>query len=88
MTKTEFILRAASNAPTCPAYYVPEYPPFISPEPQKENEPLHLYKARVHRERVAYMTAKEKHRLETWPLYYAETLAADVERENPEIFSE
>lgn len=87
MTKSEFWARAASNAPSVPAHYQPDFPAFVRPV-KGENENDLFYRSRVSREMMKHQAEKQKARLESWPLAYASKLADDMEAETPGIFTQ
>lgn len=85
MTKNEFILRAASNAPSVPDYYKPEFAAFVPPVKNAGEKDM-IYRGRLMRARGQYNVLYSQFRSEKWPIAYAEKLASDMETENQVIF--
>lgn len=87
MKKSEFILRAASNAPAVPSHYSPDYPVFINPE-KVDGETEIAYRLRRSKVWAAYNNEKQAERAMSWPLYYARELAAKIESDDLNAFEE
>lgn len=86
MNKSEFIARAASNAPSVPASYKPEFLEYVPPQKHSSDNEM-VTRMKNMRSRSEYDAAYEDHKILTWPLFYAEQLALFVESQNPEIFN-